>query len=158
MTKKLGILGLGSRTTQFYIQQLNQKFNDKYGGYSTCPFMLLNTNFNEINPYLPDDYNVLENVLENYLNKLIAKEVNTVLIPNITLHETFDRIKSKIEGSVEFIHPVHSTIQQLMLNGKSEALILGSGYTMNSSVMKSFFSYKSYKAFKAAKRRTAIYG
>ncbi len=151
MTKKLGILGLGNRTTQFYIQQLNQKINEKYGGYSTCPFILLNVNFNEINPYLPNDYKVLESVLENYLNKLITKEVNTILIPNITLHETFDRIKSKIEGNVEFIHPVQSTIQQLKLNGKSEAMIVGSGYTMNSPVMESAFSASGIKLFKPEK-------
>lgn len=151
MTKKIGILGLGSRTTQFYIQQLNQKFNEKYVGYSTCPFILLNANFNEINPYLPNDYNVLENVLENYLNKLIAKEVNAILIPNITLHETFDRIKSRFNESVEFIHPVQSTIQQLKLNGKSEAMIVGSGYTMNSTVMESVFSASGIKLFKPEK-------
>ena len=50
----LGILGLGSRTTQFYIQELNRMFQAKKGGYSTCPFILLNTDFHKINTFLPE--------------------------------------------------------------------------------------------------------
>ena len=52
----LSILGLGSRSTLFYLAELNTLYLQKKGGYSTCPFTLLNTNFDEINSYTLDLY------------------------------------------------------------------------------------------------------
>jgi len=156
MTHRLGILGLGSRTTLFYMDELNEKYHQKYGGYSTCPFRLLNTNFNKINPYLPTEFNVLEEVLETYVNELIFMGANAILIPNITLHETWDRIESKIDQNIKLIHPVQNTIQQLKLNGKSEAMIFGSGYTMNSTLMNDVFSANNIKLLKPQKEEQLV--
>ena len=52
---KLGIIGLGSKTTTYYIEMLNQLYNKKHGEFNTCPFTMININFNEINPFLPND-------------------------------------------------------------------------------------------------------
>lgn len=54
MINQLGILGLGSKSTLYYVEQLNTLYNRSFGGFSTCPFMMVNANFNDINPYLPD--------------------------------------------------------------------------------------------------------
>ena len=53
---RLGILGLGSRSTIFYMEQLNKIHQAVHGGYSTCPFMLINSDFNGINPFLPNSF------------------------------------------------------------------------------------------------------
>ncbi len=52
---KLGIIGLGSKSTTYYIEMLNQLYNKKHGEFNTCPFTMININFNEINPFLPND-------------------------------------------------------------------------------------------------------
>ncbi len=54
--RPLGLLGLGSRSTQHYIGLMNARYNALHGGYSTCPFVMLNVDFNRINPFLPDDF------------------------------------------------------------------------------------------------------
>ncbi len=48
---KLGIIGLGSKSTTYYIELLNLFYNKKHGGFNTCPFTMVNINFNEINPF-----------------------------------------------------------------------------------------------------------
>ena len=88
---QLAILGLGSRSTLYYLEQLNKVYNTKNGGYSTCPFFLLNTDFDTINPLLPNTSVQLDAILQSYLYQIEALDVAELLIPNITLHETIDR-------------------------------------------------------------------
>ena len=68
---KLGIIGLGSKSTTYYIELLNLFYNKKHGGFNTCPFTMVNINFNEINPFLPNDFiNINGNILPylHYIN------------------------------------------------------------------------------------------
>ncbi|MDG2431828.1 hypothetical protein, partial [Flavobacterium sp.] len=91
--ESVGLLGLGSRSTLYYIEQLNRLYNKKMGGYSTFPFMMINTNFDTINSLLPNPSNELDAVLTEYVTRLEKLEITAILIPNITLHETIDRLK-----------------------------------------------------------------
>jgi aspartate racemase len=59
MDRWTGILGLGSRSTLFYIEQLNKGYNKKHGDYSTFPFKMLNVDFQLYNTYLPAQYEIL---------------------------------------------------------------------------------------------------
>lgn len=136
---KIGILGLGSRSTIFYIDELNKRFNTLYKGYSTCPFILYNTNFEDINPYLPKDFTVLEPILSIYIMNIKELGINYLLIPNITLHETIDRIYTDIS----IVHPVQLTIDKLIEKEKTEAVIFGSIYTMQSAYLKNVFLKRS---------------
>ncbi|MGO4818325.1 hypothetical protein [Flavobacterium sp. W22_SRS_FP1] len=67
---KLGILGLGSRSTTFYINELNKLYNQEKGGFSTCPFTLLNYNFDAINSLLPDASDSLDAIVQDYITEL----------------------------------------------------------------------------------------
>ena len=84
ISKELGILGLGSRSTLWYIEQLNARHQEIHGGFSTCPHVLLNTNFNQINPFLPDQFEQLEGVVKKYLDALVELGCSKILIPNMT--------------------------------------------------------------------------
>jgi aspartate racemase len=136
----LGLLGLGSRSTTFYIEQLNHAYNKKYGGYSTCPLTLLNSNFNDFNPYLPNQYPTLETALEVYLCSLSRLGVQQLIIPNITLHETYDRLKDDDKAEIELIHPVKITVEKIRQNKHAKVVLIGSKYTMLSKVLSAQFS------------------
>lgn len=133
--KSIGVFGLGNRSTLFYIDELNKRFNSLYGGYSTCPFILYNTNFETINPYLPNDFNKLEPLLIHYIKKIKELGANFLLVPNITLHETLDRINI----GLDIAHPVQLTIDKLMETKQAEAVIFGSLYSMQSKYLKHAF-------------------
>jgi aspartate racemase len=132
----LAVLGLGSRSTLYYINQLNQLFQKKYGGYSTCPFTLLNTNFNLINPYLPNNFSKLIPQLSMYLNNIEKLDLSHLIIPNITLHECVDQINT----NVTIIHPIHETAQKLHQNNQSNVLLIGSRHSMNSTYIRTVFN------------------
>jgi len=134
--KSLGILGLGSRSTIFYIKELNRLYHQKKGGYSTCPFKLWNADFDRVNNLLPETSEKLECLVEEYLIELQKLKVDAILIPNITLHQTVD----KLSVLSIIIHPVHLTVARLREDGISEIVLFGSLYMMESDYLKAIFS------------------
>jgi len=136
------MLGLGSRSTLFYIEQLNVQYFALFGGYSTCPFILLNTNFDTINSFLPNNFKQLESELSFYLEKLKKLQISNLIIPNITLHETWDRMN--IEFSIE--HPVVKTLELLKKKNISEIVLFGSKYAMEASYLKTIFKSNNIEA------------
>lgn len=130
MRSGLGILGLGSFSTTYFIKVLNEVYNNKHGGYSTCPFILLNADFDEINPYLPDQGAAIEEVLSKYLDKLISHGVDHIAIPNITIYQYIDTISRGVDPQVSFVHPFTEVINSLLVAKASTVTLFGSAYTM----------------------------
>lgn len=130
---QIAILGLGSRSTLFYLETLNSKYQEHFGDYHTFPCLVYNVDFNTINPFLPNTFEVLILQLTHYLNALFKFPIQRCIIPNITLHETFDRacLKNPI------LHPVHLTIAYLKRNDIKNVVIFGSKYTMETDYVSS---------------------
>lgn len=97
-----------------------------------------NCNFDDFNPHLPYQFTVLEARLSDALDELEKLDANLLLMPNITMHHTFDRLNRDLA----IAHPVNLTAQKLVQDGHSQAYILGTKYTMTSSYMKDSFKSK----------------
>lgn len=123
-----GVLGLGKESTAHYINQIHENYHLVHGEYSTCPMLVYHIDFQEINPYLPNDFARLIQKMEFYINHLVKLGITKLLIPNITLHETLDQIDSPIS----VCHPISLTIKHLKENHISEVYLFGTKYTMNS--------------------------
>lgn len=136
-----GILGLGSISTLFYLKEIQQQYHKKYGGYATCPFILYQVDFNEINPFLPSQFEILVPTVQQYFNTMQQLRITKVLIPNITLHETVD----KLSTDLHVIHAVDLTLEKLQKSGKKEAVVFGTTFTMNSAYLKNKFKNKNIK-------------
>ena len=107
--RTIGLLGLGDQSTNFYTKQLSVNYDPKTRN-DGMPFLkLAPTNFNEINDLLPVPSKKLDRIIKRYLYELISLNVDLILIPNITLHETIDRLKLKIK----MVHPVHSIVHKI---------------------------------------------
>lgn len=134
--KWLGLLGLGNRSTLFYIDQLNIQYNQRMGGYSTCPFLLLNSDFNQFNPYLPNQFSVLEKNLSRHINQCFQLPIDRLIIPNITLHECYDRLDSNSLPKTHIVvHPILSTMNILQQKQCKKIVLFGSAYTMQSATL-----------------------
>jgi len=132
---KLGLLGLGSRTTAFYLSEINRFYNQEKGGYSTCPLLLLNTNFDTINSLLPSPSDALATIVQEYVEELEKMDIELLLIPNITLHETVDRLKIQ----TKIIHPLHLAVHKITLNNWTTVVLFGSLYSMQSDYIRTYF-------------------
>lgn len=133
---KLAVLGLGSRSTLFYLSELNRAYQNKNGGYSTYPLWLLNTDFNSINSLLPNPSEALDYVVSDYIKKIKQLEVDSILIPNITLHETIDRLNI----NKNIVHPIHLSISKIKANLCKEVVLFGSLFSMKSNYISQHFN------------------
>ncbi|WP_010134763.1 aspartate/glutamate racemase family protein [Ochrovirga pacifica] len=134
----LGLLGLGNYSTLFYIKELNQQYQQQKGGYSTCPFIMLNTDFNTINPYLPHPSETLNRTVQHYIHQLETLAPDCILIPNITLHQTIDLLKI----NTPILHPVTLCLQKLQKNNVNSIVIFATKHTMTSSYLPQYFQSK----------------
>ena len=126
---KLGILGLGIRSTHFYTHLLHKRIKEMYGNYHTFPFLMYQVDFNLINPLLPNNINELKPVLNNINKELVKFKMDNWLIPNITLHETLDQI----ELNYAIYHPITLLLNYCKSNDVKQIIVLGTNYTMNSN-------------------------
>ncbi|KAA5827930.1 aspartate/glutamate racemase family protein [Algibacter amylolyticus] len=133
---KLAVLGLGSQTTTFYISELNRLYNDKYGGYSTCPLIMWNANFDAINSLLPNISEELNSLTQGCINEIEKLDISHILVPNITLHESIDQI----EVRKTILHPVYLTVAKIKILKLSKVVLMASEYTMNSAYVRSVFN------------------
>lgn len=108
---KIGILGLGSQTTQHYIKRLNQRYQEQTESGRTFPFLLRNIDFHEINKHLPHEMQHVEMQFRDYLNELMAMGLRHLLVPHIGLHELLDEVGLPV--SIELLHPLRLTEQKL---------------------------------------------
>ena len=138
MSNKLAILGLGSQSTLFYISELNRRYQEEVGGFGTCPFVMVNSNFNSINNLLPNVSKDLDTIVASYIDQLIKHEAEHILIPNITLHQTIDRLTIP----KHIIHPLQLCVDKLTEQGVSHVTLFGTKYTMHSDYIHSFFNQR----------------
>jgi aspartate racemase len=137
---KTGILGLGAVSTFYYLKKLNESYSKKSGVSSTFPCLLINTDFNKINSSLPNQFNKLEEALVPYLNYFEANDISRVLIPNITIHETIDKILENSGFRFSIMHPLRLMVAKLLCHSVKEIYLLGTMYTMESSYVAGYFA------------------
>ncbi len=129
----LGLLQLGSLASEFYIDELKNK--SQIRSNSSIPLKIQATDFDQINNLLPTPSEELEVIMKNYIDDLSNRDVSVIIIPNITLHETVDKLS--IEPLI--IHPVHLTIRELKKHNQSQVVLFGSNYTMKSDYIALYF-------------------
>ncbi|UJF30868.1 hypothetical protein L0B70_05690 [Kaistella sp. 97-N-M2] len=139
-----GVLGLGAVSTQYYLQQIHEKFQHENKEYSTCPLILYQIDFQEINPFLPNKFSDLIPQVKDYLEKIFALGIKKLLVPNITLHETLDQM----DFPLEVYHPVSLTLNYLQEKNVSKAFLFGTSYTMNSDYLRRNFDDKDVTLLK----------
>lgn len=142
-----GVLGLGAVSTQYYLQRIHEKFQQQNKEYSTCPLMLYQIDFQEINPFLPNKFSDLIPHVKDYLEKIFALGIKKLLVPNITLHETLDQM----DVPLEIYHPVPLTLTYLKKKNISEAFLFGTSYTMNSDYLRRNFPAKDVTLLRPSK-------
>lgn len=144
--KKIGLLGLGRRATDFYLQHLRHDREHLH---------LIELDFdNDINPYLPSNELMLDGRLRTELERF--DDVDAILIPNITLHETLDRIDP--DGShFAVIHAVKETVASLQKIGVEQITLFGSLHTMNAPELREQFEQRNIQVIPpSAKDQTTI--
>jgi aspartate racemase len=138
-SKTVCLLGLGKLSTAHYFQELELiRFDNQ--NIELFKLKVLQTDFREINLLLPKPSQQLDHLILRYLNELNELKFNSLIIPNITLHQTIDRVLTDFKTNYQIIHPVTETIKALKNKNVNQVFVFGSLYTMQSDYLKSNFS------------------
>lgn len=127
---RLGVLGLGSRSTLYFLERLNALYNEQFGGYSTFPLLLHNTDFQRINPFLPDKSKVLDEVLKEEFEKVEKLGITHLVAPNITIYEHLERQMPQV--GFKLIMP----FEEVARKAKGPAFVFATMYTMNAAYLR----------------------
>jgi len=125
---KHGILALAADSTHYYLERIHALHQQKYGKGACPSFTTIETNFPIINQFLPDQFEKLVPIMKSYLAQASLAGIRKLLLPNITLHETID----KINHGLEIAHPITACLKVLKSRSINEVIIFGSLYTMTS--------------------------
>ncbi|SFI89802.1 aspartate racemase [Kaistella treverensis] len=135
------ILGLGRVSTVYYFNEIQQRYQIQQNEFSTCPLLLYQTDFQEVNPFLPGEFEILIPKVNSYLDRIAELEISSLLVPNITLHETLDQI----DLPFEIYHPVDLALKYFEENSIPQAFVFGTLYTMNGDYLKDKFAAQNIK-------------
>jgi aspartate racemase len=141
----IGLLGLGKDSTSFYLDRIKSEWNKKYGSENECPIVVHPVDFEKINALLPCQFDQLEPIIEKHLFDLNKLEVDRIIVPNITLHLTIDRLELSSEMKAKIVHPFRETIRYLKTQDIKEITLFGTRHTMNSEMVKTYFSTEGFQ-------------
>lgn len=128
MTPSLGILGLGKRSTLFYKEELSVRLANSVVANGGLEIPLIQADFDQINPYLPDNHSVIKENLKSSIDEIVASNIAQVIVPNITLHKVLD----EMELPFQLIHPLELMERKLALY-KLPVMIIGTRHTSKNS-------------------------
>jgi aspartate racemase len=129
MSKSIGLLQLGRRATDFYQGELL---------IAGVGLETVTTDFAQINEQLPDGFAALGAVLDRYLKRF--KVSSHIIMPNVTLHETFDRRLREVNYGATIVHPLVAAVPQLSMLDDVPTLVIGSRYTMEGNYVKNYLA------------------
>lgn len=132
----IGFLKLGKLSSEFYLAELIkviQTNNDQ--------LIIHDVNFEEWNEYLPFQFDELEPRLKSTLTSFNQNyTLDKIIIPNITLHLTLDRLDLPTDLNKKIIHPINETVSWLKMKKIKQVTLLGTRHTMNSDLMEHYFT------------------
>ncbi|OIQ23797.1 hypothetical protein [Lacinutrix sp. MedPE-SW] len=128
MQTQIVLLGLGVRSTLFYQEVLHNLYNKKFKGFSTCPLIVKQIDFNTINPYLPNGKNVIIPILQEAIMPFNSFKTN-LIVPNITLHSILDLMSFKLC----IIHPIILLEHKLIETSLKTCVVFGTRHTKGNS-------------------------
>ena len=137
--KLIGILEMEHASTQFYIRLLTESYSLKRPN-NLQTFKLIPADFEAINNLLPYRSAKLDSIIDSYLKEVLSSEIECILIPNITIHETVDTVWDTMESTIPIAHPILGTIERMHQAKQSKAVFFGSSYTMTCDYIKTAFA------------------
>ncbi len=143
LTKKIGLLGGTSYpSTVLYYEKLNRLYNEKMGGFHSCPMILYNIDYHEIKSRYYDRWHEIPQLLKQELQTLLSLNPDGLIICNNTLHKAFDEIKDELEIKIPVFHIVELTAEYLKKAQIEKVLLLGTKFTMEDGFFKDYLKNK----------------
>lgn len=123
----------------FYEQTLADLYQRKHASSLQDSLLFIDTDFNSINKHLPDQFEALFPLLLTLFSDFNRDDIDSILIPNITLHSAIDKLELSPVIKAKINHPILIGIQSLKSRNITEITLAGTRHTMQSEQLSSYF-------------------
>ncbi len=141
--KTIGILGLGEYSTEFYLKEIQRISTRLLGDKKIAKIVMHKAEFEKINALLPYQFQKLIPIIKTEIELLSKKGVDIIVIPNMTLHLTVDKIDFPPEVKNKIVHPFDETVNELNRLKISQVTLFGTRHSMKSEEIKQYFTTKN---------------
>ncbi|MAY01418.1 MAG: hypothetical protein CMQ38_00395 [Gammaproteobacteria bacterium] len=138
--QQLAILGLDRQATEFYQRYLQEYLEGHETTLKNSTAHVFKADFEELNPYLPDNYAELVPRLEKILGEIDLQNCRALLIPNITLHTILPRVNLDPKFRNRIINPISCALDYLQQCKLGEITLAATRHTMLGTQLSDFFS------------------
>ncbi len=131
--KKIGIIGgVTWASTVDYYKLVNQKVNQRLGGYNTAEIIINSVNFNDVMALLTNsDWNGVEELFKIKAEELKSAGAEFMAISSNTIAKVARNVAKKAD--LPLINIIKSTAIEIKKKGFKRVGFLGTGFTMKSS-------------------------
>mgnify|MGYP001472301135 FL=1 len=130
--KRIGIIGgVTWASTADYYQQINQKINQKLGGFNTAEILINSVNFNDVMSFLSkDNWDSVEELFTEKAIELKKSGAEFIAISSNTIAKVARNVAKKAE--LPLVHIIESTAIEIKNKKIKSVGFLGTGFTMKS--------------------------
>ena len=131
--KKIGIIGgVTWVSTIDYYKLINQKVNQRLGGYNTAEILINSVNFNDVMVFLSKgDWNGVEELFKNKAIELKNAGADFIAISSNTIAKVAKNVAKK--ANLPLVNIIESTSKEIQKKEFKKVGFLGTGFTMKSS-------------------------
>lgn len=131
--KKIGIIGgVTWASTADYYKLINQKINQKLGGYNTAEILINSVNFNDVMEFLTKgDWNGVEKLFTNKAVELRKAGAEFVAISSNTIAKVARNVAK--DANLPLVNIIKATANEIKKKEFKKVGFLGTGFTMKSS-------------------------
>ena len=131
--KKIGIIGgVTWLSTMDYYKLINQKINQRLGGYHTATILINSVNFNEVMVSLSNgNWDEIEELFETKAKELKKAGAQFIAISSNTIAKVANNVALNVE--LPLVSIIESTANEILKKDYKKVGFLGTGYTMKNT-------------------------
>lgn len=136
--KTIGILGgMAWESSAVYYRLLNQKINEKLGGFASCRCIMNSVEFSEIESLVrSDDWTSIDAILSKAAADTENAGADFLLVASNTAHLCYEAIVKNI--TIPFLHIAEATGNAIASRNLNKVALLGTKYTMEKDFYRSY--------------------
>lgn len=146
MSASLAILGLGQRSTLWYLSQIHKAYG---APEQTAPLKVNWADFSLINAHLPDQWDLLLPALAPIMADFASENPGPLLVPNITLHQALDKLQAP--WSDRLVHAL-----ELPKGVGKGAVVFGTRHTARLGYVQSHLEQAGWQVQQPSQRATQL--
>lgn len=129
--KTIGLLGgTGWSSTITYYRMLNERVQERLGGYHSAKILLKSIDYHDIMRHYGKNHQAVAAILQQELSTFLPFKPDCLIICCNSLHKYYDDTASNLDITIPVFHAVHLVADEIKQRHLQKVLLLATKFTM----------------------------